>query len=62
MKREWLIKLRTKKKLSQEDMAKFLDVTQCTYSTWELGTRNPKPSKAKMIAKILNFDWTKFYM
>ena len=61
MKREWLIKLRQKKSLSQEEVAKLCDTTQMTISNIENGIRRPSPSLAQKLAKVLNFDWTKFY-
>lgn len=60
-KREWLIAYRKAKGLSQQDIADALDVSQITYSSYETGTRNPKPKLAKKIAKVLGFEWTKFY-
>lgn len=60
-KREWLIKYREKRRLSQLDVAKLVDVTQQHYGYIENGLRRPSPQVAQKIAKILNFDWTKFY-
>lgn len=61
MKREWLIKIRNKKNLSQEKMAILLNIPLSTYSAYEIGTRRPKIEEAQRIAKILRFKWTKFY-
>ena len=61
MKREWLIAFRKAKALSQQDVANALNVPQTTYASWELGTRRPKPNKAKEISIIFKFEWTKFY-
>ncbi len=60
-KRRWLIKLRLKKNLNQIEMSKFLGITQQSYSYYENYSRRPSPQIAKKIAKILDFDWTKFY-
>lgn len=61
MKREWLIAYRKAKGLSQQAIADALSISAATYSSYEVGTRNPKPNIAKSIAKIFGFDWTKFY-
>lgn len=59
--RDWLIKYREKKGLSQSDVAKQTEITQQMYSYIENGTRRPRPELAKKIADILNFSWTRFY-
>ena len=61
MKREWLIKLRNKLKLSQTEIAKLCDVTYQMYGQIENGKRRPSPELAQKIGKVLNFDWTRFY-
>ena len=61
MKREWLIVFRKAKGLTQSEVAEALKISQITYSSYETGKRNPKPSMAKKIAKIFGFHWTKFY-
>lgn len=61
MKREWLIKLRGKKKLSQMEVAKLSDVTQQMYGAIENGKKRPSPDLAIKLGKILKFDWKKFY-
>lgn len=61
MKREWLIAFRKAKGLSQQEVADALKISQNTYAGYELGTRTPKTSGAKAIAKIFGFSWTKFY-
>lgn len=60
-KREWLIAYRKAKGLSQQEVANALGMPQTTYAAYELGIRTPKPNVAKKIARIFNFDWTKFY-
>lgn len=62
LKREWLIKLREKRKLSQKEVSELLNVTQQMYSYIEVGKRRPSPELAQKIARVLNFDWTKFYV
>lgn len=61
MKKEWLIAYRKAKGLSQEEVAEAIEISPSTYSSYENGTRTPKPRIAKKIARIFNFDWTKFY-
>lgn len=61
LKRTWLIELRQKKSLSQEEVAKLCDTTQMTISNIENGIRRPSPNLAQKLAKVLKFDWTKFY-
>lgn len=61
MKRTWLIDLRNNKQLSQEELSKLCDVSQMQISNIENGSRRPSPELAKKIAKILKFNWTKFY-
>lgn len=60
-KRFWLIELRKKENISQEELAKKCNTTQMTISNIENGTRRPSPELAKEIAKVLNFKWTEFY-
>ena len=61
MKREWLIAYRKAKNLSQEEIAEAIEVCASTYSSYEIGSRTPKPKVVKKIAKIFGFKWTKFY-
>lgn len=61
MKRKWLIELRQNKSLSQEEVAELCDTTQMTISNIENGVRRPSPTLAQKLAKVLNFNWTRFY-
>lgn len=61
MKREWLIAYRKAKGLSQYEVANALNISQSRYATYETGKRTPKAKLAKKIARIFNFEWTKFY-
>lgn len=61
IKREWLIAFRKAKNLSQSELAEAIGVSQLAVSTYECGSRDPKPKVAKKIARVLGFDWTKFY-
>lgn len=60
-KRYWLIKFRERKGLSQSKIAKEIGVSQQMYNYIENGKRRPSPELAQKIAKVLKFDWTKFY-
>ncbi len=61
MKRVWLITSRLNHGLTKSKIAKMLNVSQTAYMGYEMGTRTPKPIKAKLLGEILDFDWTKFY-
>lgn len=60
-KREWLINYRCNKGFSQNQMAKQIGITQQMYNYIESGKRRPSPELAQKLAKVLKFDWTKFY-
>ncbi len=61
MKRTWLITYRLNCGLTKSKLAKLLQISEPTYLAYELGTRTPRPVKAKAIGEILGFDWTRFY-
>ncbi len=61
MKRMWLITCRLNHGLTRGRVAKMLQVSEPAYMAYELGTRTPRPVKAKLLAEILGFDWTRFY-
>ena len=61
LKREWLIAFRKAKGLTQKELAEAIGVSQISLSTYEQGIRTPKPQAAKKIARVLGFEWTKFY-
>ncbi len=61
MKRLWLITYRLSYGLTKGKLAKLLDISEQSYMAYELGTRTPRPVKAKEIGEILGFDWKKFY-
>lgn len=60
-KRTWLIKAREKKIFTQVEVAELIGTTPQFYNYIENGLRRPSPEVAKKIAKVLDFDWTKFY-
>ncbi len=61
MKRIWLINSRINQGFTREKLAKILQVSETAYIAYELGTRTPRPNRAKLLASILGFDWTRFY-
>ena len=61
MRREWLIAYRKAKGLSQIDVADATGVTQMMISNIENGKRRPSPKLARSLARIFNFEWTRFY-
>lgn len=61
IKREWLIKKREAKGLSQEEVAKQCGSTQTTICAIELGSRRPSVKLAKQLANLLEFNWVIFY-
>lgn len=46
--------IRKKKKLSQSDIAKFMNIKQNTISQWENEIRTPNVRQALQLAKILD--------
>jgi len=60
-KRNWLIKIRTDKNMTQEQVAIQSDIERAYYTQIELGVRRPSVSVAKRIASALDFDWTVFF-
>lgn len=61
MVRDWLIAIRTAKELSQKYVSEQVGVAQASYCNIEKGKVSPSVPTAKKIAKVLGFDWTRFY-
>jgi putative transcriptional regulator len=59
--RTWLIDLRKKKGLTQQQVADALTINRSTYALIESGLRNPSPDSAKQIANVLGFHWVIFF-
>jgi transcriptional regulator with XRE-family HTH domain len=59
--RTWLIGLRKKKGLTQQQVADQLTINRSTYALIESGLRNPSPDSAKQIANVLGFVWVIFF-
>ena len=57
----WLIDLRKNKGMTHEDVSNVCGISRQYYSMIEMGERSPSVETAKKIAKILAFDWTKFF-
>lgn len=57
----WLINLRNKKELTQDEVAKLAEMPRTTYSSIEQGRRRPSVENAMRIASVLGFDWTYFF-
>jgi transcriptional regulator with XRE-family HTH domain len=59
--RDWLIKLRKKKGLTQVEVAEKAGISQPSLCDIERGVTSPRPDTAKKIAEVLDFPWTKFF-
>ncbi|MBC6312025.1 helix-turn-helix transcriptional regulator [Listeria immobilis] len=59
--RIWLQEIRTKNNKSQKDVANKVGISRVTYTSYELGSRNPSVEVAKKIGKELGFNWTLFF-
>lgn len=59
--RNWLIELRRKAGLTQEELATACGISRQYYSFIENGTRNCPVPTAKKIAEVLGFSWQKFF-
>lgn len=60
-KRMWLIMARVGEGKSQREVAKECGISAPTYGEYEAGTLTPKVENARKVAKVLGFDWNKFY-
>ncbi|WP_404407960.1 helix-turn-helix domain-containing protein [Jeotgalibacillus malaysiensis] len=61
MKRKWLIELRKSKELTQQKVADKSFIDRSYYSQLENGLRDPSPSVAENIAKVLGFNFLRFF-
>ena len=59
--RNWLIKIRKTRALTQNEVAKSVHISQPSYCNIEKGKINPSPKTAQKIASVLGFDWTVFF-
>lgn len=60
--RSKLIKLRTEKGFTQEQMARLLKVTRATYANYETGYRNPNLKVVIEMKKILGTTDDKIFL
>lgn len=58
--RGWLIEKRKSRGLTQAEMAVLLKIPETTYQAYERGTRTPRISRAKVLAKRLGVSWLLF--
>lgn len=61
MKREWLVKARKGKGVSQAKVARAIGVAPVTYGRYEAGDRTPSPNIATAIGAVLNVPREKFF-
>lgn len=59
--RTWLKELRKSKNLTQEQLSEKLEISRAFLTQLELNKRNPSVQTAMKIAKVLEFNWTRFY-
>lgn len=59
--RKWLVVIRKEKKMTQENVARETGISRTAYAMYEYGKRNPTVKTAKKTARILGFDWTRFF-
>ena len=59
--REWLKEKRLQNEKSQKRVAEESGISESYYCQIETGQRNCPVDTAKRIARVLGFDWIKFY-
>ena len=59
--RGWLKSMRESAGLSKTALAKEVGAHLSVIGKYEAGIRTPKRKRAKKIAEVLGFDWTRFY-
>lgn len=59
--RNWLIDIRQKKGLTQEQVARSSKIQRAYYTMIERGDRRPSTDVAQKIGESLGFDWTIFF-
>ncbi len=57
----WLQEKRSKKGLTQKEVAKKVGINRASLSKLENGNTNPSVRLAKMLGDVLDFEWTRFY-
>ena len=59
--RDWLLFLRKKQELSQQEVAERCGISRQYYGLIEQGKRNVSVKIAKAIASVFGFDWRRFF-
>jgi len=59
--REWLVKKRKEKNMSQQDLADSVGVSQQLIGFIEQNKRRPSVDTAQAIADVLDCDWRLFF-
>jgi len=59
--RTWLVNLRVRASLNQENVAQHINKSRQLISAIENGSATPSVDTAKKIADLFGFDWTLFF-
>lgn len=59
--RKWLIALRKSRNMTQEQLATQCGISRTMITHIENGNSTPSVETAQAIAKVLGFDWTRFF-
>lgn len=59
--RRWMAEARAQKKLTQQELALEVNVSQRAIAAYELGDRNPSVKTAQRLGEVLCIPWTRFY-
>ncbi|KQL43914.1 XRE family transcriptional regulator [Brevibacillus choshinensis] len=59
--REWLKDRRERKCLTQEQASELCGISRSYYTHIENDVKTPTVKVAKVIAEVLDFDWTSFF-
>lgn len=59
--RKWLVEIRDKNNLTQNEVAVASEIDRAYYNMIENGKRRPSPEVAQRIGSTLKFDWTIFF-
>lgn len=57
----WLRDIRKDAEMTQKKVSKLIGVSRPVYTRIENGSRKPSVEIAKKIARVLEFNWTRFY-
>jgi transcriptional regulator with XRE-family HTH domain len=58
---DWLLEKRKSANMTMRQVSAKTGISESAYCLIEKGMRRPSVNTAKKIAKVLNFDWTRFY-